>query len=1000
MTNHIKEDHPNSVGAPNITADGINENNESDDYFHEYEPEMPDDEGEGKNDERPILMMRERDYEDGVNLPTVDETINQDGNNDDDDAYVNFLMEMEIEREETVSVVDYEVPHTFPMPVAGKVLTPLNLFKPFSDDETNAYFWQDYMCHNINGEWHGGFKGIAWRTIFRKPMYGVENMCDLRDTCLLFNMADHVLNNGADQQETFFDIIEDILDKSGNFDASVMLPTSRKDGNAILLNGKFGLFNNLPHEPVMEIGGHACISLIEKLKHLMAHGIPIEFTETPTPDGSGTTREQKGVHGCPAMEELLEKMKLLNPNLKPTHYGHFVLWSDGFLRSFVKQKDNSVWILTITIPDPAGSATSPFHTHCLAIGKSSLDHSPVISYYTEEIEKLMGGIDMYCGTSGEYIRVQMGLAAYVCDRVERSALMKTAHLGTYGLRSLYSAEIDDKRLPFCTRCFRTLIESLLQDRYNTDPIAPCRQCCQWNMETLSPSAENIIPPELYPTSCHPESPPIPEDRPMRASFIRPRRMTFDWLRSAVNLAEHNVRTKFWNKGVMVDYLKTCCVPEKVRDLIWGKYNKKRTTADRNLRASVANVEMNQQVHCDATTNVVSCVPMLWNSSIILDAFIDAGMHHLFHGIVADVMAAAHEFMTHHNLLASFERLVNPYLIELQVLRLDWCRMKCLPKKQWLAEDELGFSRILPFIYAQFFIHVKLPESSYTTEATLMALQQMFNSLHVVIGLLMSPRDPKVETIDLHIKIFLSCCHRFVLSYYEPGCVPFWATTGNFPSMLNLRRQIENYGPIRLYWEGTRERFIQTVKKVLVSMRKTTSYFSKKLILIQKLNLMEWKKRSLRKARYENRKEYTRMYYRYDSLEIVANKLEKGGIISGFTLHGRPDWVYVAFGPDGNTLSMAPISLVHFGNSKRECGFIYGKCVLDSQKIIESMDRDEVESLMENYCLLLPHVSIDQNFEQHFAMVYHDWDIGNEFGMKLLPELCKVLFSIDVLAQSS
>ena len=199
MTSHIKEDHPTSVGPPNITTEGINENNESEDYFHEYEPEMPDDEGEGKNDERPILMMRERDYEDGVNLPTVDETINQDGNNDDDDAYVNFLMEMEIEREETVSVVDYEVPHTFPMPVAGKVLTPLNLFKPFSDDETNAYFWQDYMCHNINGEWHGGFKGIAWRTIFRKPMYGVENMCDLRDTRLLFNMADHVLNNGADQ---------------------------------------------------------------------------------------------------------------------------------------------------------------------------------------------------------------------------------------------------------------------------------------------------------------------------------------------------------------------------------------------------------------------------------------------------------------------------------------------------------------------------------------------------------------------------------------------------------------------------------------------------------------------------------------------------------------------------------------------------------------------------------------------------------------------------------
>ena len=60
MTSHITEDHPTSVGPPNITTDGIDENNESEDYFHEYEPGMADDEGEGKNDEHPILMMRER----------------------------------------------------------------------------------------------------------------------------------------------------------------------------------------------------------------------------------------------------------------------------------------------------------------------------------------------------------------------------------------------------------------------------------------------------------------------------------------------------------------------------------------------------------------------------------------------------------------------------------------------------------------------------------------------------------------------------------------------------------------------------------------------------------------------------------------------------------------------------------------------------------------------------------------------------------------------------
>ena len=75
----------------------------------------------------------------------------------------------------------------------------------------------------------------------------MENMCDLRDTRLLFNMTDHVLNNSADQQETFLDISGDILDKSGNFNASATLPTYRKEGHIILLNGRYGLINDLPY---------------------------------------------------------------------------------------------------------------------------------------------------------------------------------------------------------------------------------------------------------------------------------------------------------------------------------------------------------------------------------------------------------------------------------------------------------------------------------------------------------------------------------------------------------------------------------------------------------------------------------------------------------------------------------------------------------------------------------------------------------------------------------
>ena len=55
-------------------------------------------------------------------------------------------------------------------------------------------------------------------------------------------------------------------------------------------------------------------------------------------------------------------------------------------------------------------------------------------------------------------------------------------------------------------------------------------------------------------------------------------------------------------------------------------------------------------------------------------------------------------------------------------------------------------------------------------------------------------------------------------------IPFWAETGNFPTLLNLAYQRKQHGPMRWYWEGTSERYIQQLKKHLVSMRKNDGVF--------------------------------------------------------------------------------------------------------------------------------------------------------------------------------
>ena len=127
---------------------------------------------------------------------------------------------------------------------------------------------------------------------------------------------------------------------------------------------------------------------------------------------------------------------------------------------------------------------------------------------------------------------------------------------------------------------------------------------------------------------------------------------------------------------------------------------------------------------------------------------------------------------------------------------------------------------------------------------------------------MSPKDPGSVEIDGHVKVFLSCCHRFSRSYYVSTVTPFWANTGNFLTLLCLAEQRDRHGLVRWYWEGTSERFIQQLKKHLASMRKTTEYFIKKLVLMHKSTMMDWLQKAYVKGDQVPKTREGKMYNQY------------------------------------------------------------------------------------------------------------------------------------------
>ncbi len=140
--------------------------------------------------------------------------------------------------------------------------------------------------------------------------------------------------------------------------------------------------------------------------------------------------------------------------------------------------------------------------------------------------------------------------------------------------------------------------------------------------------------------------------------------------------------------------------------------------------------------------------------------------------------------------------------------------------------------ILPYIYHHF-IKICLYQPAFCE------LQQLSNSLNVMLSLLMSDTDVTVFALENHIKVFLDSCHHFCNATHDNTYCEFWLAKANFMSLLNLPKQIDHFGKLRWYWDGNCEWFIQTIKSQVQVLRQKYSYYESKLMFITRLNTFQW-----------------------------------------------------------------------------------------------------------------------------------------------------------------
>ena len=123
------------------------------------------------------------------------------------------------------------------------------------------------------------------------------------------------------------------------------------DTRIIMMDGAHSIMKNFPVQQVFNIGDHAFVSLLETILLVAGHGAKFNFAYNTRTQ----TRNYDGLNGTKAFADLtkdvIKAMREENRNdeiILKINIGWIYFWSDSFLRCFIKQKENSVWILTVT----------------------------------------------------------------------------------------------------------------------------------------------------------------------------------------------------------------------------------------------------------------------------------------------------------------------------------------------------------------------------------------------------------------------------------------------------------------------------------------------------------------------------------------------------------------------------------------------------------------------------------------------------------------------------
>lgn len=631
-------------------------------------------------------------------------------------------------------------------------------------DQAQIYMYCNHK-EKLKGGFGGGFKNVVARAGNRNADLNV--MADLQEARIMYSLVKLSLEMSRKDKNglmVFTSLTKaSVESKQGTYPHCV--PTTYNDLRSWVLEGPHSIMSMIPtgRKPKL-FHNHACYDLKETLAIQAGHGAEYDFAW----NGDTQKRNMRGLNGTKAMDSLIDKVKnhmkrekVDEIKIKKTSIGWLLFWSDSFLRCFIKQKENSVWMLTVTVCPPEGKKRSKLYTYILAIGNSSDDHREVVDYYMRQLNDVMKGFDCFFGKSNTFKRVAYGMIAYNADRPENFFVTNVLQEGDCGKVLGWSVSLNVKTFACCADCYKRLVFSLIQgdSTDNQEGSQKCDKCANFTIvpDKYGEKQSNLISNRVdknYPTSYPKEGyGKMPKDRECGQQYHPPVKLSNAFLLTAFKAAYYGVAVGNWSRANFDSFVSSCNLRGKTADQLYETATKDKK--ENKIKDSLGDIE-----------------PKIWRIVDLFRGHITPiiPMHCLFHGITPDLMEANHEILKSYKKMSEFITFANPILAKVASFRLNWCKTKLLPKAAWIAENSMAYGRLMSYLYGMYLKTnplgrtSKLPYGPPKAKKTSEHLSRLLNAYQLCISVLMSKKKINKDYISKCIRLFMCAAHYTELQH--------------------------------------------------------------------------------------------------------------------------------------------------------------------------------------------------------------------------------------------